>query len=43
VTLTGTATVTTLTSGWLVLSLSSIAGGTAYVSNACADLVAVAA
>jgi len=42
VTLTGTATVTTLASGWLVLSLSSIAGGTAYVSNACADLVAVA-
>jgi hypothetical protein len=42
VTLTGSATVTTLTNGWLTLSLSSIAGGTAYVSNACAVLTAVA-
>jgi len=42
VTLTGSATVTTLTNDWLVLSLSSIAGGTAYVSNACAVLTAVA-
>jgi len=42
VTLTGSATVTTLTNDWLTLSLSSIAGGTAYVSNACAVLTAVA-
>jgi hypothetical protein len=42
VTLTGSATVSTLTNGWLTLSLSSIAGGTAYVSNACAVLTAVA-
>ena len=42
VTLTGSATVSTLTNGWLTLSLSSIAGGTVYISNACAVLTAVA-
>jgi hypothetical protein len=42
VTLTGSATVSTLTNAWLTLGLSSIAGGTAYVSNACAVLTAVA-
>ncbi len=38
-TLTGSATVNTLTDGWLILDVSSVAGGTAYVKNAVALLV----